>query len=212
MAPPLTTAPTASTPAADASECASGYACEALEGQEGSFCFPETDACTCDGTNTDLQRGCQKGWPVDGLGADYTCFGLQACTPSGWSECVMAGEVCDSLDNDCDGLADEGFLDEEGAYTADESCGGCGNDCTCSSSLAERVSVMALSTRRFARSVRAQLLRPQHQPKRRVRCCDPVPTDFPEPGGVDANCDGLDGEKDNGVFVSKPGLTTTSAP
>lgn len=38
-------------------------------------------------------------------------------------------ETCNFEDDDCDGLVDEDFLDENGRYTQRANCGGCGVDC-----------------------------------------------------------------------------------
>jgi hypothetical protein len=40
-------------------------------------------------------------------------------------------DICNYLDDDCDGIVDNGFRDPvTGLYTSDVACGACGNDCT----------------------------------------------------------------------------------
>jgi len=38
-------------------------------------------------------------------------------------------EICDYKDNDCDGVVDNGFVNEDGIYDQIEHCGQCGNNC-----------------------------------------------------------------------------------
>ncbi len=63
-------------------------------------------------------------------------FGQQMCRDdrTSWTDCqdavYLAEELCDELDNNCDGQTDENFRDPEtGAYNTIEHCGVCGNTC-----------------------------------------------------------------------------------
>ena len=187
-------------PCTDTSNCSEGMACV------GSLCTPETGSCICDGSNTNLQRGCSVDFVPEGGGAGYPCFGLQQCTEVGWTECALPLETCNLLDDDCDGLTDEGFLDASLRYTADKHCGGCGNDCTlldfagasgaCNSFVDPPI--CSISCNDGCSDLNAN-------PSDGCECCDPQPLDYPDPEGIDANCDGVDGQVELAVFVSKSG-------
>jgi len=62
-----------------------------------------------------------------------TCVGAWTCGGGAWS-CdarTPAAEVCDGIDNDCDGAVDDGFKDPvTGLYDRDDACGSCAIDCT----------------------------------------------------------------------------------
>ena len=179
--------------------CPAGYSCDA---GLGGYCLPKTGSCTCDGSQAGIQRSCSVQSPA-GPGA---CLGLAKCGTQGWGDCKLPSESCNFLDDDCDGETDEGFADEQGSYVADESCGGCGNDCTlltfpggagsCNTFVDPPVCSLTCSGNCFDLNA---------NPTDGCECCDPQPTDLPDPLGIDANCDGIDGEVGNSIFVTKSG-------
>ncbi|MFT3835984.1 MAG: MopE-related protein [Myxococcaceae bacterium] len=100
--------------------CPSGYACTA--GQ----CQPTTNSCNCTSGSVGAQRSCTV----------QTCKGFQQCGGGGpsWSTCDVNSynpEICDGVDNNCNGQVDEGWLNQAtGRYDTAANCGFCNNDCT----------------------------------------------------------------------------------
>ena len=99
--------------------CPSGYIC-----QEDA-CRPTGGSCACQpGDSFDL--ACAL---LDPMG--NRCPGAAVCSDGLLSLCEAPAEDCDEVDDDCDGLIDEGFRDARGAYILDaRHCGECGVDCT----------------------------------------------------------------------------------
>ncbi|MEE2757867.1 MAG: MopE-related protein [Myxococcota bacterium] len=130
---------------------------------------------------------------------DNDCDGL---TDEGLrNECGACGEdpdeECDEIDNDCDGLVDEGFELRNNRFQ----CGRCDLDCTANARNAEVQCVNGSC-------VIAQCLnRATDDDGDPLNGCECVPgaADRPDPRRVDSNCDGIDGQLSRAVLARVSG-------
>jgi hypothetical protein len=109
-------------------DCPWGFSCQqatTVEGSKSSQCVADAGVCPCSGKSVDLSLTT----PCHVSNDAGTCLGLRTCTPDGLSECdagIPTPEVCDGVDNDCDGDVDEGsFVDDDYLGLCDD-----GNPCS----------------------------------------------------------------------------------
>jgi hypothetical protein len=86
---------------------------------------------SCDGFDNDCDGSVDEGCETctdgdnDGFYAQSDCGGPSDCDDSSATTRPGASEVCDFLDNDCNGMTDEGF----DLQSDPSNCGACGNVC-----------------------------------------------------------------------------------
>ncbi|GMV41090.1 MAG: hypothetical protein AMXMBFR64_28060 [Myxococcales bacterium] len=149
----------------------------------------------CNGKDDDCDGAIDDGVippaePCEESNASGTCTGIWYCAFSGgvadWtcSASTPAADVCDYLDNDCDGLTDEDFVDPVSkAYVNDAHCGACGVSCAGAIPNATAACALAGGTPRCeVQSCKAGYY------KAGPLTCLPVADSLCQPCQTDANC------------------------
>jgi hypothetical protein len=112
-----------------AGTCADGFTCENVGGRD--VCVPATGSCACLSSEDDGKtRPCTES---NGFG---TCGGQQLCNAAsgGFSACsarVPGAEICNGLDDDCDGQVDEGVIEPTEACRNTNDAGTCNGAWRC---------------------------------------------------------------------------------
>jgi hypothetical protein len=199
--------------------CPMGYGCQAFAGGSAQ-CIPTTNTCTCATKTLGSTRSCTVS----------VCKGFQVCGTSSWSTCDVSTfnpEICDGLDNNCNGQLDEGFRNQvTGRYETAQHCGFCNNDCTkyfsptlqhtngvCDTSPTMPRCTMGACLTETVGGTSFEWVDVDADPIDGCECRrvagnltadlpDRAPASAGTPSWVDQNCDGIDGVVGDAIFVS----------
>ena len=110
--------------------CPTGYVCETVTASDGHTarqCVPTSRGCACTMDNDGQIRGCTI------ENAFGTCPGNEMCILGTWSSCdaqIPASEICNGIDDNCDGFIDENT--DGMPCTIDNTWGSCDGVSICS--------------------------------------------------------------------------------
>jgi hypothetical protein len=183
--------------------CPASHTCGKSPAPDGSddldICLPKTGSCNCSSSTQGLVRACKQSTGPN------VCYGVQLCGNTGWSGCQLPTEICDGADNDCNGKIDDGYVDAKGKYTTVQACGGCGNNCNVLK-FANAVNYCQATATATGCSFTCNppYFDVNDNPKDGCEC--KFASDLDIPDGPDQNCDGIDGEIENAIFVNRTGV------
>jgi hypothetical protein len=188
--------------------CPPGYDC--IDGH----CLPPSLSCWCGPGSGDFTVACT----IFGPDGELECLGHARCHDGVQDDCEAYAEVCDELDNDCNGVVDDPYTDDRGVYTDIHNCGACGVDCSDAPDLTcggdpfrpwcTLLCVDTLDGLDPGDEVDANLIYADGCECRVASLDDdagPVPSEGP---ALDVNCDGADGVVEDSVYVAPDGDDT----
>ncbi len=200
-----------------------GFVSDATDCDDGDAAANPGATEVCDGADNDCDGTVDEDDAADALtwyaDADADGYGdlassTRACeAPSGYvsdaSDCddtdaainPAATDVCDYVDNDCDGSVDDGYL-LGGQYVLDTDCGACGNDC--GGYVYEDATAWCDDSTTIPwcnYSCDVGFYDADGESHNGCECAYISSSDDPF-DGVDSDCDGSDGDPDDAVYVS----------
>ena len=187
-------------------DCPEGFACRAMLSQgerEVEQCVPAGGTCACRDNPEGFSVPCQVGNPDE---PGLICDGRRGCDGDAFGPCTPPSDRCDGLDNDCDGIVDNGLRDPDtGKYDLHPAhCGRCNRACgELQFRNADAVCDVAPDTPQCVMVCREGFVDLANGSDDGCECAVQGELDLPD--GTDQDCDGIDGEVDQGVFVSKIG-------
>ncbi len=194
----------------DLGACAGIQGCEAGGWSSCSAPTPAVDACNgvdddCDGA-TDEAAG--AGDACTAKNSHGTCDGKLVCQGGAGLSCDAAtpsADVCNGQDDNCDGQVDEGALDPAtGLYLSPLHCGKCDNVCPSGFGPHAAPSCTAKGkTAACGMACEAGWVDVNHAGWDGCECKFLSTDDSPD--GVDRNCDGVDGNAADAIFVATTG-------
>ncbi|MEW5741161.1 MAG: hypothetical protein AB1938_19720, partial [Myxococcota bacterium] len=173
------------------SSCADGGAATCTPGQ------PIAEL--CNNVDDDCDGNVDNGFPIDNDVNNCGGCGVRCSLPHATPTCAMRTcrvASCDPGWDNCDAMDPNGC---ETDLTSPMSCGACGNACMRPNATAACVMGQCQYT------CQGNFRDANGDPSDGCECTFLSATDLPDLNFVDANCDGIDGEVNNGIFVAPTG-------